>query len=59
MFRISTPEEFGGHGVNVRTQVEVLSELGRGDASTGWIVADDSACTQMSSLLPRQGVEDM
>ncbi|HZZ02652.1 acyl-CoA dehydrogenase family protein [Paraburkholderia sp.] len=39
MFALTTPRRYGGHQTSVRTFLEVVSELGRGDASTAWVVA--------------------
>ena len=33
LFALTTPRRYGGHQTSVRTFLEVVSELGRGDAS--------------------------
>jgi 3-hydroxy-9,10-secoandrosta-1,3,5(10)-triene-9,17-dione monooxygenase len=39
LFSLTTPRLYGGRQSSVRTFLEVVSELGRGDASTAWVVA--------------------
>jgi alkylation response protein AidB-like acyl-CoA dehydrogenase len=39
MFALPVPREAGGHDADPRTLVEVIAELGRGCASTAWVVA--------------------
>lgn len=37
LFRICAPAEFGGYEGNLRTYMDVVSELGRGDGSMAWL----------------------
>ncbi|GJH01107.1 acyl-CoA dehydrogenase family protein [Paraburkholderia terrae] len=39
LFALTTPRRYGGQQTSVRTFLEVVSELGRGDASTAWVAA--------------------
>ncbi|MFD7500133.1 acyl-CoA dehydrogenase family protein [Streptomyces sp. NPDC059850] len=59
LFRLTIPPRFGGYEVNMRTQVEVLSEIGRGCASTGWITANHAASTDFALLLPEEGLQEI
>ncbi|GLF93263.1 acyl-CoA dehydrogenase family protein [Streptomyces yaizuensis] len=59
LLRLTLPERFGGHPVDVRGQVEVLSEIGRGCASTGWIAANHAASTDFALLLPEEGLREV
>src|SRR5579872_788390 len=36
LFRIFVPREYGGYEVDLRTAIEIYSEIGRGCASTAW-----------------------
>jgi len=38
LFLLTTPRIYGGLQVDVRTYMDVVAELGRGDTSTGWTV---------------------
>lgn len=39
LLTLTTPRRYGGSQVSVRTFLEVVSELGRGDASVAWVAA--------------------
>src|SRR5438045_8617579 len=36
LFQLTIPRIYGGHQVDVRTFLDVIAEIGRGDASTAW-----------------------
>ncbi|MER5570774.1 acyl-CoA dehydrogenase family protein [Streptomyces goshikiensis] len=52
IFRMRAPARFGGFESDTRTLVEVAAELGRADASTGWIASVYSIPTWMAGLFP-------
>lgn len=37
-FKLTLPTDFGGYALGARDVVEIVSELGRGDGSAGWMV---------------------
>ncbi|WP_405622110.1 acyl-CoA dehydrogenase family protein [Streptomyces sp. NBC_00076] len=39
VFRLLVPKRYGGHEATLRTAVEAVTEVARGDGSTGWIAA--------------------
>ncbi|WP_321926444.1 acyl-CoA dehydrogenase family protein [Burkholderia sp. BCC1998] len=39
LFGLTTPQRYGGKQTSLRTFLEVVAELGRGDASAAWVVA--------------------
>ena len=39
LFRMMAPRRWGGHEAGIETKIRVVSELARGCASTGWVVA--------------------
>lgn len=39
MLRMRVPSRYGGHEADMRTMVEVLAQIGRGDGSTAWTVS--------------------
>ncbi|MEW1550316.1 acyl-CoA dehydrogenase family protein [Streptomyces tsukubensis] len=59
LLRLTVPPRFGGHDLSVRTQVEVLSGIGRGCASTGWIAANHAASTDFALLLSEEGLQEV
>jgi len=59
MFRLTTPAEFGGYDVGLRTQLELVFELSRGCASTGWTVANDAGSTDLAKLMPPHVLKEM
>lgn len=59
LLRLSTPREYGGWFLPMRTQVEVLSELGRGCSSTGWIAANHAASVDLVMVMPEPGLREI
>jgi alkylation response protein AidB-like acyl-CoA dehydrogenase len=45
MFRLTTPPQYGGYELGLPALLKIIFEVGRGCASTGWIVANDAAST--------------
>jgi len=39
LFQLTTPRIYGGHQVDMRTYMDVVAEIGRGDTSTAWVVS--------------------
>ena len=39
LFRVTQPKRFGGFQAGIRTKLEVIRELGRGDGSTAWVTS--------------------
>ena len=52
ILKMRVPVRYGGYESDMRTVVEVLAELGRGDASTSWVVAVWAISTWMLGLFP-------
>jgi 3-hydroxy-9,10-secoandrosta-1,3,5(10)-triene-9,17-dione monooxygenase len=59
LLRLSTPREWGGWELPMRQQVEILSELGRGCPSTGWIAANHAASVDLVMLMPEPGLREI
>ncbi|MET8977511.1 acyl-CoA dehydrogenase family protein [Streptomyces sp. NPDC004539] len=59
LFRLTTPARYGGLHPSMRTQVQIISEVGRGCASTGWIVANHAASTEFTLVLPDEATEEI
>ncbi|MER6916112.1 acyl-CoA dehydrogenase family protein [Streptomyces sp. NPDC000594] len=59
LLRLSTPREWGGWELSMRQQVEILSELGRGCPSTGWIAANHAASVDLVMLMPELGLREI
>jgi len=52
ILKMRAPVRYGGYESDMRTVVEVLSELGRGDGSTAWTAAVWAISTWMVGLFP-------
>ncbi|WP_170301418.1 acyl-CoA dehydrogenase family protein [Saccharopolyspora hirsuta] len=58
-FRMNVPERFGGDELDIRSQVAIIAEIGRGDASAGWLVSITSAAESLGALLPEEGAKEV
>ena len=58
LFRIGTPDRFGGPGLDVDTMYEVTLELGRGCGSTAWCYSVLAGHNWMLGHWPEQGQEE-
>lgn len=54
LLRMRIPTRYGGYESDMRTVVDVLSELARGDGSTSWTVAVWAISSWMVGLFPDQ-----
>lgn len=55
IYRILQPRRFGGYEFDLSTFAEVISELSRGDGSTGWVVSFNTAHNWWIAQLPEDG----
>ena len=53
MFRLALPRSLGGAELDLPTYVEVIEEIGKADASTGWIVNQNSIFATYAARMPR------
>ncbi|MFJ5116079.1 acyl-CoA dehydrogenase family protein [Streptomyces sp. NPDC088551] len=59
LFRLTTPPDHGGLHPSMRTQVQIIAEVGRGCASTGWIVANHAASTEFTLILEAVATQEI
>lgn len=59
LFRLTTPGEYGGYRLRMVELLPIIAEVGRGCASTGWIVANDAASTSFVEDLSEAARRDM
>jgi alkylation response protein AidB-like acyl-CoA dehydrogenase len=59
IFRLLVPKRYGGHGATLRTAVDAVAEVARGDGSTGWIAALTTVGTGFASTSSAQAQEDI
>lgn len=59
VFRLLTPERFGGHQTDLRTLTSVSETLGQGDGSTAWVGMIIAVTNWLASLFPDQAQEDV
>jgi alkylation response protein AidB-like acyl-CoA dehydrogenase len=59
LLRLLVPRRLGGRETNLRTMMECVAEVGRGDGSTAWAVALLNVCTWFSTTFSDRAQEDM
>ncbi|MCF7553643.1 acyl-CoA dehydrogenase family protein [Pseudonocardia sp. WMMC193] len=59
LFRLLVPARLGGLEANLRTTMECIAEVGRGDGSTAWAVALLNVCTWFSTTFSDEAQEDV
>lgn len=59
IFQLLVPRRLGGLETNLRTMMECVAEVARGDGSTAWAVALLNVCTWFSTTFSDQAQEDM
>ena len=53
MFRLALPRAVGGFELDLPTYIQVIEEIGKADASTGWIVNQGSIFATYAARMPR------
>jgi alkylation response protein AidB-like acyl-CoA dehydrogenase len=59
LFRLLVPARYGGLETNLRTMMEVLAEVARGDGSAGWVMALLNTATWIATTFSDQAQEEM
>ncbi|MFE5393068.1 acyl-CoA dehydrogenase family protein [Streptomyces sp. NPDC056568] len=59
LFRMTLPKRFGGHEADLRTFLQVGSELARGCASTAWVATLVNVCNWMVGLYPERAQREV
>ncbi|MFC4948420.1 acyl-CoA dehydrogenase family protein [Pseudonocardia sp. GCM10023141] len=59
LFKLLVPQRLGGLETNLRTMMECVAEVGRGDGSTAWAVALLNVCTWFSTTFSDEAQQDM
>jgi len=59
LFKLLVPRRYGGLETNLRTMMEVLAEVARGDGSTGWAVALLNVCTWFATTFSDRAQEEV
>ncbi|GHB59199.1 acyl-CoA dehydrogenase [Streptomyces umbrinus] len=59
IFRLLVPKRHGGHGTTLRTAVDAMVEVARGDGSTGWIASLLTVGTGFTSNASDQAQEEV
>ncbi|MFF2040673.1 acyl-CoA dehydrogenase family protein [Kitasatospora sp. NPDC058170] len=52
LLKLRVPTRYGGYESDMRTVVDVIAELGRGDGSTAWVMAVWAISSWMAGLFP-------
>ncbi len=59
LFQLTVPKRLGGHEADVRTFLEVTSELARGCGSTAWVTTLVNVCNWMVGLYPERTQQEV
>jgi 3-hydroxy-9,10-secoandrosta-1,3,5(10)-triene-9,17-dione monooxygenase len=59
LFKLMTPQRWGGYGVPLATALSTFAELAKGCASSSWVAMIISGCMWFASLLPDRGQEEI
>jgi 3-hydroxy-9,10-secoandrosta-1,3,5(10)-triene-9,17-dione monooxygenase len=51
LFQLTIPRIYGGYQVDMRTYMDVVAEIGRGDTSTAWVVSLISGANWMAAAV--------
>jgi indole-3-acetate monooxygenase len=54
LFHLAVPRAIGGAEIDLPTYVQVIEELGKADASTGWIVNQGAIFATYAARMPRE-----
>lgn len=58
VFKIAIPEQVGGYALGARDMIEIVTTLGRGDGSAGWLVIVSSGI-RSALAFPQQAVDEI
>jgi alkylation response protein AidB-like acyl-CoA dehydrogenase len=59
LLKLLVPERLGGLEINLRTMMEAVAEIGRGDGSTAWAAALLNVCTWFATTFSDRAQEEM
>ncbi|WP_432180493.1 acyl-CoA dehydrogenase family protein [Streptomyces sp. NBC_00063] len=59
LFKLATPQRYGGHQSSMRTMLDVSAALAEGDGSTSWVVTLVNVCNWLTSLFPSKAQDDV
>jgi alkylation response protein AidB-like acyl-CoA dehydrogenase len=59
LFKLLVPHRYGGYEENMRTVMETVAEIGRGDGSTAWAAALLNVCTWFATTFSQQAQDDV
>src|ERR1043166_910759 len=54
LFHLAVPRAIGGGEIDLPTYVQVIEELGKADASTGWVVNQGAIYATYAARMPRE-----
>ena len=59
-YNLTIPKEYGGRGADMKTWMETVTEIGRGDAGVAWAVTLVASCNwTLSSFFPKHVVDEV
>ncbi|MHA4854268.1 acyl-CoA dehydrogenase family protein [Rhodococcus sp. MSC1_016] len=59
LFKLFVPRRYGGYEVNLRTAMETVAEVAKGDGSTAWAVTLLNVCTWFGTTFSQQAQDEV
>ncbi|PBC51459.1 acyl-CoA dehydrogenase family protein [Rhodococcus sp. ACPA1] len=59
LFKLFVPRRYGGYEENLRTAMETIAEVAKGDGSTAWAVALLNVCTWFGTTFSQQAQDEV
>lgn len=59
LLRLRVPSRYGGYEADMRTLVDVITQLGRGDGSAAWTASVWSICAWLVGLFPDEAQDEV
>ncbi|UXM92510.1 acyl-CoA dehydrogenase family protein [Paenarthrobacter sp. JL.01a] len=59
LFSLLVPARYSGHEANLRTAMETIAEVAKGDGSTAWAVALLNVCTWFATTFSQEAQDDV
>ncbi|WP_264059735.1 acyl-CoA dehydrogenase family protein [Mycobacterium montefiorense] len=59
LFKMFSPRRYGGYEENLRTAMETIAEVARGDGSTAWVVALLNLCTWFATTFAQEAQDEV
>jgi alkylation response protein AidB-like acyl-CoA dehydrogenase len=59
LFRIMTPQRYGGYETDIRTHLATTAEIAKADGATGWVTGLTNVCAWLVGVLPERAQDEV